>query len=38
MNAALGAVLGADIPVLSFEVNGVRLADAFLAITRKDVT
>jgi ABC-2 type transport system ATP-binding protein len=38
MNAALGAVLGADIPVLSFEVDGVRLADAFLAITRKDVT
>jgi ABC-2 type transport system ATP-binding protein len=38
MNAALRAVLGADIQVLSFEVDGVRLTDAFLAITRKDVT
>jgi len=33
MNIALGAVLGAGIPVLSFEVEGTRLNDAYLALT-----
>jgi ABC-2 type transport system ATP-binding protein len=33
MNAALQAVLAADVPVLSFEVEGARLSDAFLATT-----
>jgi ABC-2 type transport system ATP-binding protein len=33
LNAALQAVLGAGIPVLSFEVEGARLSDAFLAMT-----
>lgn len=32
-NAALLAVLAADVPVLSFEVDGARLSDAFLALT-----
>ncbi|RSM85510.1 ABC transporter ATP-binding protein [Kibdelosporangium aridum] len=32
-NAALLAVLAADVPVLSFEVDGARLNDAFLALT-----
>jgi ABC-2 type transport system ATP-binding protein len=35
MNAALQAVLGAEVPVLSFEVEGARLSDAFLAMTRE---
>ncbi|MDT7726007.1 MAG: type transport system ATP-binding protein [Actinomycetota bacterium] len=33
MNAALRAALRADIPVLSFELEGVRLSDAFLTLT-----
>lgn len=33
MNAALQAVLGTGVAVLSFEVEGTRLADAFLAVT-----
>jgi ABC-2 type transport system ATP-binding protein len=32
-NAALHAVLEANVPVLSFDVDGARLGDAFLAIT-----
>jgi ABC-2 type transport system ATP-binding protein len=34
-NAALVAVLAADVPVLSFEVDGARLKDAFLALTER---
>ena len=34
-NAALLAVLAADVPVLAFEVDGARLDDAFLALTRE---
>lgn len=37
MNAALRAVLNADVPVLSFEVEGTRLSDAFLSMTGRDV-
>jgi ABC-2 type transport system ATP-binding protein len=33
MNAALQAVLSAGVPVLSYEVEGARLSDAFLALT-----
>jgi ABC-2 type transport system ATP-binding protein len=33
MNAALRAVLTADVPVLSFDVEGTRLSDAFFAMT-----
>ena len=33
LNAALAAVLAADVPVLEYEVDGARLSDAFLAIT-----
>jgi ABC-2 type transport system ATP-binding protein len=33
MNAALRAVLNADVPILSFEVEGARLSDAFLTMT-----
>jgi ABC-2 type transport system ATP-binding protein len=33
MNAALQAVLGAGVPILSFEVEGARLSDAFLTMT-----
>ncbi|MGS2617725.1 ABC transporter ATP-binding protein [Micromonospora sp. LZ34] len=33
MNAALRAVLNADVPVVSFEVEGTRLSDAFLSMT-----
>jgi len=33
MNVALQAVLSAGIPVLSFDVEGARLTDAFLAMT-----
>jgi ABC-2 type transport system ATP-binding protein len=33
MNAALAAVTDAGVPVLSFEVDGVRLSDAFLTMT-----
>jgi ABC-2 type transport system ATP-binding protein len=33
MNAALAAVLRANVPVLSFEVEGARLSDAFLTMT-----
>jgi len=33
MNAALRAVLSAEVPVLSFEVEGARLSDAFLTMT-----
>jgi ABC-2 type transport system ATP-binding protein len=35
-NAALLAVLAANIPVLSFEVDGARLGDAFLALTARE--
>jgi ABC-2 type transport system ATP-binding protein len=35
MNAALRALLSAEVPVLSFEVDGARLSDAFLAITKE---
>jgi ABC-2 type transport system ATP-binding protein len=34
LNGALEAVLRADVPVLSFEVEGARLSDAFLTMTR----
>jgi ABC-2 type transport system ATP-binding protein len=33
LNAALGAVLSANVPVLSFEVEGARLTSAFLTMT-----
>ena len=33
MNAAVAAVVGAGIPLLSFELEGARLSDAFLAMT-----
>jgi ABC-2 type transport system ATP-binding protein len=33
MNAALRAVLSADVPILSFEVEGARLSDVFLTMT-----
>jgi ABC-2 type transport system ATP-binding protein len=33
MNLALSAVLAADVPVLSFEVEGTRLSDAFAIMT-----
>ncbi|WP_231904747.1 ABC transporter ATP-binding protein [Saccharothrix espanaensis] len=36
LNEALSAVLDAGVPVLSFDVGGVRLNDAFLAITGGD--
>ena len=36
-NAALLAVANADIPVLSFEVEGAQLSDAFLKLTRESV-
>ncbi len=35
MNVALRAVLAADVPVLSFDVDGARLSDAFLAMTEQ---
>jgi len=35
MNAALGALISADVPVLSFEVEGARLSDAFLTMTQE---
>ncbi|WP_112274709.1 ABC transporter ATP-binding protein [Lentzea terrae] len=34
LNDVLSAVLGAGVTVLSFEVDGARLSDAFLAMTR----
>lgn len=34
MNNALSAVLGAGLTVVAFEVDGARLSDAFLAMTR----
>ncbi|SCL34082.1 ABC-2 type transport system ATP-binding protein [Micromonospora rhizosphaerae] len=37
MNGPLRAVLSADVPVLSFEVEGARLSAAFLAVTRESV-
>ncbi|WP_406079258.1 ABC transporter ATP-binding protein [Micromonospora sp. NBC_00858] len=37
MNGPLRAVLSADVPVLSFEVEGARLSDAFLAMTGEGV-
>jgi ABC-2 type transport system ATP-binding protein len=37
MNAALQAVLSVDVPVVSFEVEGARLSDAFLAMTGEGV-
>jgi ABC-2 type transport system ATP-binding protein len=36
-NAALQVILGADIPVLAFDVEGTRLSDAFLTMTSQDV-
>jgi ABC-2 type transport system ATP-binding protein len=36
LNGALRAVLDADVPVLSFEVEGARLTTAFLSVTRED--
>ncbi|MFC3895317.1 ABC transporter ATP-binding protein [Lentzea rhizosphaerae] len=38
LNEALSAVLDARVTVLSFEVDGVRLSDAFLAMTRGGVS
>jgi ABC-2 type transport system ATP-binding protein len=38
MNAALAAVTDAGVPVLSFEVDGARLSDAFLTMTGGVVT
>jgi ABC-2 type transport system ATP-binding protein len=35
LNDALRAVLRTDVPVLSFEVEGIRLSDAFLTMTRE---
>lgn len=35
MNASLTAVVSAGVPVLSFEVEGARLSDAFLAVTQR---
>ena len=35
LNDALRAVLRMDVPVLSFEVDGARLSDAFLTMTRE---
>jgi len=35
MNAALHALISAEVPVLSFEVEGARLSDAFLTMTRE---
>lgn len=35
MNAALQALLRADVPILSFEVDGTRLSDAFLTMTKE---
>jgi ABC-2 type transport system ATP-binding protein len=37
LNDALRAVLRAEVPVLSFEVEGARLSDAFLTMTREGV-
>jgi ABC-2 type transport system ATP-binding protein len=37
LNAALHAVVSAGVPVLSFEVEGARLSDAFLAMTGERV-
>jgi ABC-2 type transport system ATP-binding protein len=37
LNQALLAVLRADVPVLSFEIDGARLSDAFLTVTREGV-
>ena len=33
LNAAIGILLAAEVPVLSFELEGARLSDAFLAMT-----
>jgi ABC-2 type transport system ATP-binding protein len=33
MNAGLRALADADMPVLSFDLEGARLSDAFLAMT-----
>jgi ABC-2 type transport system ATP-binding protein len=35
MNPALAALVGAGVPVLSFELEGGRLSDAFLTMTRQ---
>jgi ABC-2 type transport system ATP-binding protein len=37
INAALMAVARAHVPVLSFEVEGAQLSDAFLKLTRESV-
>jgi ABC-2 type transport system ATP-binding protein len=33
LNAAVGALLAADVPILSFEIEGARLSDAFFTVT-----
>jgi ABC-2 type transport system ATP-binding protein len=38
MNAVLGAVLAAGVPILGFEVEGARLPAAFLAMTTEGVS
>lgn len=35
MNGAIGALVGAGVPILSFERQGGRLSDAFLALTEE---
>jgi ABC-2 type transport system ATP-binding protein len=36
LNAAIRAVLDANVPILHYEATGARLADAFLDLTRED--
>jgi ABC-2 type transport system ATP-binding protein len=38
LNAAVIAVAAANVPVLSYEIEGARLSDAFLQMTRKAVS
>jgi ABC-2 type transport system ATP-binding protein len=33
LNEAVRALVDADVPIVSFELEGARLSDAFLAIT-----
>jgi ABC-2 type transport system ATP-binding protein len=35
-NAPVAALAAAGIPIISFEVEGGRLSDAFLALTQED--
>jgi ABC-2 type transport system ATP-binding protein len=37
MNPGLRALADANVPVLSFELEGARLSDAFLAMTEEGV-